>query len=195
MSEDRALLVAMRSANWDELLPKLAAYAERRLRRVGWAEGRDQAPSKMAVMEAVDEAVARCLSGKRSWHTDVDLETLLCGVIRSIISSAKKADTREPVDPVGDDVDLIHNPDANEVAEAERSDILTAAAACAQGDPDLEELYLIVTSEEGPTKREDIATALGWPVARVSAARVKLQRRLDKEFPDLFASAKKRRSR
>ena len=61
------------------------------------------------------------------------------------------------------------------------------------GDSRLEELYLAI-SVEGHTKREDIAEALGWSVDDVTAARVKLQRRLVSQFPELFSKARKRKA-
>ena len=63
---------------------------------------------------------------------------------------------------------------------------------CVKGDEKLELLYLAVL--DGNVKREEVAAALGWTVDEVTAARIKLQRRLVAQgFPALFASYKKTR--
>ena len=45
----RELRAALREADWEALLPRLVAYAERRLRRVGWILGEDEEPSAVSV--------------------------------------------------------------------------------------------------------------------------------------------------
>jgi hypothetical protein len=186
---------AIRDATWESLLPRLAAYAETRLRRVGWAAGKDQQPSGASVKEVVNIAIERCLDGQRKTFTAADdLETFLRGVIRSVVSDTKKGAVRGKATPT-EDAGLNTSSDeplADEIlAENGRSDILAAAAACAEGDPALETLYLTVL--EGYVKRDDLAEVLGWSAAEVTAARNKLQRRLLAEWPALFSKYKQRR--
>ena len=44
---------------------------------------------------------------------------------------------------------------------------------------------------DGNVKRQDIANALGWTTEQVSAARIKLKRRLLSKFPETFATVAK----
>ena len=196
MNESRELISALRDANWEELLPRLVAYAERRLRRAGWARGLDHQPSAMEAQELVNKAIEKCLNGERLWSDDApDLEIFLCGVIKSLCSSARKSAVRSRVmliDDAGANAPSGLPPADEALAERGRSEILEAFAASIKGDEELEDLHRAIL--EGHTKREQIAEALQWSVERVSAARVKLQRRLVARFPALFADITKRRA-
>ena len=179
MNDD--LRSALRDADWESLLPPLIAYAARRLRRAGWGAGRDEEPARLSVEQLVQTAVEHCLDGTRTWDKGtVDLAGFLRGVIRSLTSSERKKHVRAPREV--SDTALEHDPSPAGTPESEaleeegRVALLAALERAARGDPDLEALYLTVL--DGVTKREDIAGALGWDPGRVSAARIKLQRRL-----------------
>jgi hypothetical protein len=188
----------MSDANWEQLLPRLVAYADQCLRRVGWADGHDQEPSPMSVKQAINIAIERCLDGSRRWNDDDPPEfgAFLCGVIRSIISDERKKVRRSKLDfdeaSVAGAADPRSDGDGqSDGADEGRTAICAAVEACTRDDEALESFYLAVL--DGHTKREDIAAALGWTPDAVTAARVKLQRRLLKKFPQEFASAKARR--
>lgn len=198
------LRAALREADWEKLLPGLIAYAAGRLRRVGWAAGRDVEPSKLSVEQLVNSAVLGCLDGSRRWDPEaVDLAGFLRGVIRSLASSEKKKAVRAKTDARGDltlgsvggmhgdasGAQLIRIQDSAEselVREEGRRAILRSIEACIDGDDDLRALYRVVI-EEGATKRDEIARLLGWSPSRVTAARIKLQRRLVRHAPDTFS--------
>jgi hypothetical protein len=74
-------------------------------------------------------------------------------------------------------------------AEQGRAAICAAFEACVDDDAKLEDLYLAIL--DGHVKRDDIARTLGWSSEQVSAARVKLKRRLLAKFPQMFATTKK----
>ncbi len=194
--EQKNLEQAIKEADWDKLLPKLAAYAEIRLRRVGRAAGYDSEPRAASVQEIVNLAIERCLSGERKWTDNApnDLEQFLCGVIKSLVWSAKKHARRDkamPTENAGDDV-RDEQPGVDDVlAERDRSDVLSAAAKSVEGEDDLEALYLAIL--DGYLKREELAEVLGWSVDAVTAGRIKLQRRLVAHFPELFAQYKQKR--
>ena len=176
---------ALRDADWEILLPSLVGYAARRLRRAGWGAGRDEEPSRLSVEQLVQTAVEHCLDGTRTWDSSaVDLGGFLRGVIRSLTSSERKKHVRAPrvVSDGGleQEPSPAGNPESEAIEEEARSALLSSFAEAARGDPDLEALYATVL--DGATKREDIAAALGWDPARVSAARIKLQRRLEKRW-------------
>lgn len=192
MSEDEHDLVdAIETADLEDLLPKLAVYAERRMSRVGWFTSAARESHRMDPRELVDLAIERCLSGKRHWKKSskcLDLESFFRGVIKSLVSTAKKADSRSPVE-------LSEEGDVDNVAGGPftpQSEIAAAIEACASDDEELMAFY--VTLLDGNTKREEIATALGWNVERVSRVRIKLQRRLETQYPALFGGMKKRRA-
>lgn len=194
MSEDdeHDLVEAIATANLEAILPRLATYAEKRMGRVGWFMTAEHETHKMNPKELVDLAIERCLAGKRHWKKSsgyTDLESFLRGVIKSLVSSKKKADARNPVDLDEEgDVDRggLH------VLAKQQSEIVAAIEGCASDDDELTAFYLTVI--DGHTKREDIATALGWRVAEVTRVRNKLQRRLETQHPDLFGGRKKRRA-
>ncbi len=196
LTERKPLEQAIREADWDSLLPRLATYAENRLRRVGWAAGRDHEPSAASVQDTVNLAIERCLDGSRKWTDDApeDLERFLCGVIKSIVSSARKSADRDkatPTEDAGEEVQH-HDPLPDEIlAEGDRSLLLEATAATVEGDEEQEQLYLAIL--DGYMKREELAEVLGWTVDAVTAKRIKLQRRLVAGFPELFAKYKQRR--
>lgn len=190
--EEHDLVGAIATADLEAMLPRLATYAEKRMSRVGWFTTSKHESHKMNPKELVDLAIERCLTGKRHWKESsgyVDLESFLRGVIKSLVSSKKKADGRNPVelDEDGDvdrgDVDAFMK---------QQTEIVAAVEGCASDDDELTAFYLTVL--DGHTKREDIATALEWEVAKVSRVRNKLQRRLETQHPELFGELKKRRA-
>jgi hypothetical protein len=193
------LRTALREADWEALLPRLVDYTERRLRRLRWVVGRDEEPTAVSVQEMINDAIDRCLTGSRTWNADdpPELGAFLCGVIKSISSTAKKAAVRSKVDPIEDVGAAIADPTPsiqNVLEEEEGTRAICATfEACMKGDEKLELLYLAVLDRN--VKREDIAEALGWAVDEVTAARNKLQRRLISQFPAQFASYKKTRVR
>lgn len=193
-----SLLKALNEADWEDLLPRLVDYAEWRLFCAGWLDGRHQEPNRMSAKEAVDIAVERCLTGRRRWNEEnpPDLAAFLCGVIKSLVSDELKAFTRDKADLVGGDIEEVADPAAtggfDGVDEADgTSAICDAVEACVKGDEDLELYRLAVL--DGNTNRDDIAAALGWAPAKVSAQRIKLQRRLLSQFPGEFAAIKNKR--
>ena len=197
MSDLRDLGSALREADWDNLLPRLVAHAEWRLRCVGWPTGEDKEPSAMTVQQVVNTAIERCLEGRRTWSDSCpSLETFLKGVIDNLVWTEKKRAIRSKADPATDSgVETADgNPSAEDslIGEQGRAAIYAAFEACVEDDAKLQDLYLAIL--DGNVKRDDIATALGWTAEDVSAARIKLKRRLLSKYPETFATAKVRAS-
>lgn len=197
----RDLRAALREADWEALLPRLVDYTERRLRRLGWTVGEDKEPSVVSVREMIDEAIDRCLTGSRNWNADdpPELGAFLCGVIKSITWAAKKKQLRSKIDSLEGQHETTADPQPSvETVLADEQDdgrraVRAAFDECVKGDDKLELLYLAIL--DGNLKREEIATALDWSSDEVTAARIKLQRRLVAQFPGLFASFRKTRVR
>jgi hypothetical protein len=193
----RDLRAALREADWEGLLPRLVSYAERRLRRLGWTVGWDEEPSAVSVEQVINDAIERCLEGSRTWNVDAppELGAFLCGVIKSITSTERKKEVRSKLDLIEDGAASARDPalTVDELLQQEegRAAICASIELCVEGDDKLELLYLAIL--DGTVKREEIATALGWTLNDVSAARIKLQRRLVAKFPEQFASHKKAR--
>ena len=80
MTQRPTLLESLHSPELERILPRLVSYADRRLRRIGWAEGRDHKPAATEPEELVADAVDAALSGKRVWPDDLDLATFLEGI-------------------------------------------------------------------------------------------------------------------
>ena len=119
------------------------------------------------------------------------MESFLRWVIRSLASTAVKADSRSHVD-VDVDGDVDQHAAAGDDLENMQSELVATIERCASDDDELTNFCLTVL--EGNTKREDIASALGWDVAKVSRVRIKLQRRLETQHPEMFGELKKRRA-
>ena len=190
----------LRKADWEALLPNLLAYAANRLRRVGWAAGRDVEPSKLSVEQLVNTAVESALDGTRNWDPNaVDLPGFLRGIIRSLTSSEKKKAVRSKTHAQSDFDRLpiiglvVASPEDDAMEEEGRRAILTSIADAVSDDADLRALYAAIL--DGATKREDLAETLGWSSDRVTAARIKLQRRLVRRDPQTFAPALEKRRR
>jgi DNA-directed RNA polymerase specialized sigma24 family protein len=187
---------AMRSANWEELMPQLWTYALHRLRRVGWAGGSFQESGKMSADDLVQTAIRSCLDGTRGWDPSaVDLRGLLCGIIRSLTSSERKKYVRAKT-VTSTEATEIHSGSSDSaeddiVAEENRREVEEAFAACTADDLDLDTLWKTIL--DGHTKREDIARELGWPLTRVDVARKKLQRRVARLDPQRFGDVVTRR--
>jgi hypothetical protein len=179
----RSLRAALDEACWEKVLPVLLAYAERRLRRLGWSEGRDHRPSALEVGELVTEAVKRAYGGERNWNEDEppELVAFLRGVIKSISSDIKKEWVRHPLDylpEIPESSLLTHSENETQTADDQRIRNIEDAIG---DDPDLESFYLAVL--DGQTKREDIAAYLQWTPEKVSVVRKKFNRRLNSAAP------------
>lgn len=188
---------ALRDADWEALLPGLLGYAANRLRRVGWAAGRDEEPSKLSVEQIVNMAVEACLDGSRSWDPErVDFPGFLRGIIRSLTSSEKKSAVRSKTHARSDFeriVPLAASPEDEALEEEGRRKILGTIEEAIGDDADLRALHGAIL--DGAVKREEIAASLGWSAERVTAARIKFQRRLVRLAPDQFAPTLEKRRR
>ena|GEM_PF-2434855 len=188
-ARERDVRAALRGAAWEALLPRLIAYARRRLRRVGWYDGRYEEPSALSVEELVQSAIARCLDGTRTWNEDdpPELEAFLCGVMKSLCWSAKKAALRHPEEAIDGDAAAPAerpSPEQELVSAEDERRVLAAIEAVTVDDGALRDLYRAVL--DGHTKRDAIAVALGWTPDQVSVARRKLNRRLADAYEMLF---------
>lgn len=188
----RELATALRDADWDKILPQLVDYADKRLRRLGWAKGANTLPSAAEATQLVDEAIVRSLAGDRRWNEDdpPELVAFLCGVIRSISSDEKKAVTKmgpmESFDSPHIESELKHAVPTPEelVREGAWNDKrLGHLRAAIEGDEDLQLLYMAIV-EEGCERRDEIAECLGWDPDKVSVLRKKLNRRLTQSAGD-----------
>ena len=194
--EPTSFAEAFTSANWEDLLPRLAEYAEICLRRVGWGDGRDTAPSAASIQDVVNRAIEHCLGGERSWKpaATTDLCGFLCGVISSLVSSERKSARRDKAtaspDAGHDHPDHVVAAD-QQLAERDRSVLLEAVAKCVEDDEQLSALYVAIL--DGAVKRDELAEALGWSAEAVTASRAKLQRRLVSRFPEQFAQYQQKR--
>jgi hypothetical protein len=65
------LIEALRSHELEAMLPRLVAYAARRLHRIGWAEGRNHIPAAGDAEDVVADAVEAALAGKHVWPDDM----------------------------------------------------------------------------------------------------------------------------
>lgn len=149
------------------MMPSLLRYAAGRLRR---------APSSTEPADLVNASVLSLLDARRRWNAAaVDLAGFLRGVIRSHSSSDRKAHARRKAAPP--DLERENPTPEDDLLGASRDRELCAIVEMAiGGDRDLALLWAAVW--DGALKREDIAEELGWSPDRVTAARIKLQRRL-----------------
>jgi DNA-directed RNA polymerase specialized sigma24 family protein len=171
----RSCFEALHSPAFKAALPGLVAFAARRLRRAGWAEGRDHLPSAAQAEEVVNEAVALLLSGGRSWPDDLDFKAFLRGVIRSLVSNERRDAERWPTATL----DAIAETAA---PSSRRDDRLAARRLLALIEPavgnDFEMRALFSVIVEGAVKRADQAAALGWTPERARAVLARMNRRL-----------------
>ena len=170
-----SLIAALEAVDWEGILPQLVAYAERRLLRLGLREGRTHRPSATEVKELVNEAILRCLDGRRKWDDAKSLELVpfLCGVIRSVAWEYKKDAAR--CDVIDDEMSAPTN-------DAEINDPRVGIIEeLTKEDSDIEEVYLVI-AVDGITRRDEIAHRLGWNPDKVSVVRKKIQRRVEQRM-------------
>lgn len=183
------------SIDWRVLLPRLVVYARLRMRRMGWLEGRDEEPSAMSAKKLVNMAILSWREGGRRWDPGaIDFEGFLRGVIRSIASTERRAlvrrEAREEALPVAPPPPT---PEDEAMASERDQSMIALVESCVGDDDDLQSLWLAILDDN--LKREDIAAALAWPPERVTAARVKLRRRLDSAAPEHFRKAVEKHAR
>jgi hypothetical protein len=167
---------ALFSPEFGAVLGRLIAYAGRRLRRVGWPEGRDHLPGAAEATEVVDAAIDSCLSGARVWPEGVPLEGFLRGVIRSVVSHWREQAEGLPVTALDEIAEGVAAPSSRRDAVLAARRLLRAVERELADDADLSAL---LANMAGPaTTRAERAVELGWTPARVTAAYVKMNRRL-----------------
>lgn len=170
-----AFLAALHSPELVDALPRLLAYAERSLRRMGWGEDRDHICGEAQAQELVHSAVETGLRGGRIWKEGMSLETYLCGIMWSELSHRRRGSRR------GRKMDL------DEVAEpmapsSRRNERLAACLLLEQikraivGDAEVE--ALVASIEGGGEKPADHAATLGWTPELVKAVKARMKRRL-----------------
>jgi DNA-directed RNA polymerase specialized sigma24 family protein len=160
------LIQALRSDQLAAAMPQLVAFAALQLGPAG--DPRD----------VFDTAVQACLEGGRQWPEAVGLESFLCGVISSVVSSMRRSAARRRTAPLEE---------AGEVAAPfwecdlaiDRRRVIAAVDRAMGGDADLEALFAVIV--DGVEKRAEQAAALGWTPERVKATRLRMKRRLAAE--------------
>jgi hypothetical protein len=124
------------------------------------------------------------------------LGAFLCGVIKSEISNSRKTWVRAQTVPSADAGEQTPStgPSPEDLEEAEASRVFyDGVSACTKDDEVLGMLLLAI--EGGAVTRAEIAAELGWTPEQVSAARIKLQRRVLERFPERFDAYRKKRGR
>lgn len=170
---------AFAKVDWDDAVARLLPRARAILRKVGWAEGGGVRRGEMEAHELVNQAIDAFLSGQRAWvpgdgqdHVVRILAQTMRGLATHARSSAR-ATRGAPMEAL-DRKEGPRGGSPEERALAERE--IARVVGLVRGDEVLEPLVLAIL--EGHTKREDLATALGWPTNKVKDAREKLARRL-----------------
>jgi DNA-directed RNA polymerase specialized sigma24 family protein len=169
------LVEALHSIEFEEMLPRLVAYAARRLRRYRWAEGEDHRPAAAEAEEVVSEAVDAALSGKRVWPDDMSLEAFLLGVMWSQLANRYANEKQARRGKRG--VDRIEERAApSDVVHARRA-LLAAIEAELANDPEIYALFEAMCS--GALSPGERAELLGWTSERERIVQRRMNRRLD----------------
>lgn len=156
--------VALARVNWRSVI----GFSKRYLRRGG--------PEDL-----VQEAMLRFLDGSREWNPKIALEVFLMGIIRSLASTRAKSQVRIPVQLVDDhDSPLFGSTPPEQgideilIREESERRFFEIASEAVVGDPELTDYF----RHADAGSRADVSKALGWDPSRVTAARIKLQRRM-----------------
>lgn len=190
------LVNALKSANWDDLLPRLMALAKSEIawklsnapRRGPSGQEEDRAGEMSAygwdASSVVQEAIQRALNGRRKWNpAKCTLQQLLKGIIESIISDLFRAKTDsmqvhgDILGPDGEEAEWIpvelENPRGTNEAELEA--ILEQAC---EGDRKLIDLGLCLAA--GISKPREMAEFLGLNVEELYELKKKFIRKARK---------------
>ncbi len=158
------------------MLPRLAAYAGECMRRAGWREGRDSAPSATSVADVLQEMAMCCLLETRAWPQGVSLEAFLRGVVRSLVSHRLIAVLRRR-EVAYEGCEERPAPSSRRDAAIDQRRLVGAMKRALEGgEPDVEALFAAYV--DGVYARGDLADMLGWTPEHVSGVRVKLSQRL-----------------
>ncbi len=141
--------------------------------------------------DLVHSAFEAYLAGNRKWDpSKTNFIGFMIGTVRSLRSVKAKSHARlaalssVPAQQSKNSEDYYLN--------AETLSYLSGLIdSCVADDQDLKSLWLAV--KDGCVTRSELASSLCWTADRVSAARIKLQRRLLKSFPETFSEYKCRR--
>ena len=156
------------------MLPRLVAYAARRLRRAGWGDGRDYAPAGSEAEDVVHKAILSCFLGKRPWPPGMPLERFLLGAIKSVAYHEVEARRRRREDGLEDGEERAA-PASQRDAAMDRRRLIAAIERDLEGkDPEVETLFAAYMDAGGDSTRGDIAEALGWTPERVTRVRARM---------------------
>ena len=173
------LAEALRSPELAAALPRLLAFAKRRLRHKLWTEGRDDTTSVDDAEDLLHDAVLRCMEAPPPNCKGMTWEEILGRVMRNLASHRRKRTALRPVlvrleDQTGEKEPAAPSSRRAEVLGARR--LIAAIKQDLQHEPELS--ALLGTIEAGIDKREEKAAALGCEPGEVSLLRLKLNRRL-----------------
>jgi len=161
-------------ADLPAMMPRLVAYAARRLRRAGWVDGRDCAPRASDAEDIVQKAILSGLTGKRVWPEGMSLERFLLGAIKSVAYHEVEAQLRRHEDRIADGEDK-PDPASERGVGMDRRRLIAAIERALQGrDPEVEALFAAYVDAKGDFTRAEIAATLGWTPERVSRVRERM---------------------
>lgn len=183
MSDNDALVNAIRQANMEELLPKLLVSAKSILRRRKWSGGKDYQPSAMEAQELVNETLTRIFVDQQRPQFDGDLRKAIVIAMTSITAStAKKLRKVTLTGNVEENVQECAQSHEENDGDAEVLDAVQALVS-SSGDSELEE-YLLGVEYYGP-RRDDIADGLRWKPDKVSVVSKRLKRLIKRSSLDV----------
>jgi DNA-directed RNA polymerase specialized sigma24 family protein len=193
---DAKSLDAFRRAKWDEIIPRLVLFAERKIRpNVWYSIPGGPLPGGKQAADLVQQAVAKVLRGERVWNRNEPLLRFLMSVISSDINNL--AQSRENTKTVriqhhgGQDahpteIDLAFLSDPppsqrggdqliNSQVDQERAQILTALS----NDRLVHQIASLII-DDGISKPRKLAKILGTDVNKIHNAKKRLRRRLQR---------------
>lgn len=192
----------LESQPWEEVIPRLLVYASKKSKRLFWrGVYGGHLPEGNEIIDLVQEAVEKVLTGQRNWNTEVypDLFSYLKSVVDSELSHlADRLDNKHvrrdtvtvQAGDCGEDeqeVSLIgshptpspHPEEAYLLREEEDrcEKFFWGFYESLEGKPFLQKIVECIWDDV--VKRAEIASKLGVPASEVDNARKQLQRRLD----------------
>jgi hypothetical protein len=168
------------SVNWNDLYPRLLAYAARKLDRLSWRGQRSGAvPGARQAQDFVQDAIEKTITGKRKWNSqEIALFDFLVGVISSEINHLVVSPDNTRVlgceqDGIIRIVDHRSDPETNTIRNDHERAFLAFLAAKSSA---LLSLAQLILHEPGAIETSSLAKRLNLSTEQVKTLKKSLQR-------------------
>ncbi|SFP01985.1 DNA-directed RNA polymerase specialized sigma subunit, sigma24 family [Chitinophaga sp. YR627] len=172
---DESIHNLLKGAKWEELIPKLTAYAVYLCTIPPYS-----LPGGKQYEDIVMDAIEKVFKGERQWDPlkNLDLSCYLKSVIKSLLSNEKRSKAAAIMKMIPEDLQVQH--DDNTIEELYCREVDKYIISCLEGDAALLLVYKAIKDGQSP---KQISEEYGLDIRNVR----NIQKRLSRKLPEVLS--------